>query len=187
MRVKIIQEQMPELARRDWIAGAILWCYQDYKSRRNLRPGLEEGFVDHGVVDEYRQRKPSYYVWKEMNAPATLSVQWNKENSEIPASFTATVRPNSLDNLPSYPLHDYRLVWDIYDDTKLLNHGERRFIDLSSTQIVSGQVKSGTDSHKLQLHVMLLRPTGDVASEKILDWNTSGQQARRPDTTLPAR
>jgi hypothetical protein len=25
------------LARRDWIAGAILWCYQDYKSRRNIR------------------------------------------------------------------------------------------------------------------------------------------------------
>jgi len=34
MRVRIIQEQMPELARRDWIAGAILWCYQDYKSAR---------------------------------------------------------------------------------------------------------------------------------------------------------
>ena len=32
-RIKIIQEQVPELARRDWIAGAILWCYQDYKSR----------------------------------------------------------------------------------------------------------------------------------------------------------
>ena len=187
MRVKIIQEQMPELARRDWIAGAILWCYQDYKSRRNLRPGLEEGFVEHGVVDEYRQRKPSYYVWKEMNAPATLTVHWNKENSEIPASFTATVKPNSLNNLPSYPLHDYRLVWNIYDDTKLLNHGERRFTDLNGAQIVSGQVKSGADSHKLQLHLTLLRPTGDLASEKILDWNPSGQQARQPDPTLPAR
>jgi len=32
MRVKIIQDQMPELAKRDWIAGAILWCYQDYRS-----------------------------------------------------------------------------------------------------------------------------------------------------------
>ena len=31
-RVSILREQMPLLAKRDWIAGAILWCYQDYKS-----------------------------------------------------------------------------------------------------------------------------------------------------------
>ena len=51
---------MPEFARRDWIAGAILWCYQDYKSRRYFWPGQEEGYLEHGLVDEDRQRKPSY-------------------------------------------------------------------------------------------------------------------------------
>src|SRR5450432_1797366 len=45
MRVRIINEQMPELARRDWIAGAILWCYQDYKSRINQRPGWPSGYI----------------------------------------------------------------------------------------------------------------------------------------------
>ena len=38
-RVSIILEQLPLLAKRDWIAGAILWCYQDYKSRRYFWPG----------------------------------------------------------------------------------------------------------------------------------------------------
>ena len=38
-RVSIIREQLPLLAKRDWIAGAILWCYQDYKSRRYFWPG----------------------------------------------------------------------------------------------------------------------------------------------------
>jgi beta-glucuronidase len=108
MRVKIIQEQMPELARRDWIAGAIFWCYQDYKSRRNQRPGLEEGYVDHGLVDEYRQRRPSYYVWKEMNAPATLQGFWEQSSDGVPTTFTARVQGNTKDRLPSYPLHDYR-------------------------------------------------------------------------------
>ena len=51
---------LPRLAARDWIAGAILWCYQDYKSPRNLWPGETEGYVEHGLVDEARQRKPSY-------------------------------------------------------------------------------------------------------------------------------
>src|SRR5882724_11217840 len=176
MRVRIIQDQMPELAKRDWIAGAILWCYQDYKSRRNLRFGLEEGYVDHGVVDEYRQRRPSYYVWREINAPASISAEWNN-SQDVPTSFTATVKPNSPDNLPSYPLRDYRLTWDIYDETKLLAQGEKSFDALSSTQTVSGQVEGGLAGHKLQLHLALHRPTGEIAAEKTLDWST-GQQAR---------
>jgi beta-glucuronidase len=179
-RIKIIREQMPELARRDWIAGAILWCYQDYKSRRNVRFGMDEGYVDHGLVDEYRQRKPSYYVWKEMNAPATIDVQWNETKGDVPASFTATVKPNSFDSLPSYPLHDYSLAWDVYDETKLLVHGESRFTDLASPQVITGQVEGAADTSVLQLHLTLLRPTGDIAAEKTLDWNARGQQAKQP-------
>ena len=51
MRVSIMREQMPLLAQRDWIAGAILWCYQDYKSRRYFWPGQEQGYLEHGIVD----------------------------------------------------------------------------------------------------------------------------------------
>ncbi len=183
-RVKIIQDQMPELARRDWIAGAILWCYQDYKSRRNLRYGLEEGYVDHGLVDEYRQRRPSYYVWKDINAPATVTLRWNDEKT-VPASFTATVKPNSIESLPAYPLHNYQLRWEIYDDTKLVSRGDHKLADLSSTQSVSGQVEAGANAHKLQLHLTLVRPTGEIAAEKILNWNAVGQQAGRSDDTAP--
>jgi beta-glucuronidase len=186
-RVTIIREQMPELARRDWIAGAILWCYQDYKSRRNLRLGLDEGYVDHGLVDEYRQRKPSYYVWKEMNAPAGLSVRWDTDK-HLPGSFTATVTPNSPESLPHYPLRDYRLSWEIYDDDKLLSRGEHGLGEVNSMQAVSGQIEGKADSHKLQLHMALVRPTGEVAAEKILDWNANGQQATRStDQQLPAQ
>jgi beta-galactosidase/beta-glucuronidase len=185
-RVTLIQEQMGELARRDWIAGAILWCYQDYKSRRNVRFGLEEGYVDHGLVDEYRQRKPSYYVWKQINAPAALSAQWNNQSGG-PASFTATVEPNSLDRLPSYPLHDYRLRWEIYGDAKLIAQGESRLEDLSSPQSVSGQAERDAGVHKLQLHFALLRPTGEIAADKTLDWVRSQDSSGRTDTTVPAR
>jgi len=89
---------------------------------------------------------------------------------------------------PSYPLRDYRLSWEIYDDTKLLSRGERRLADLSSTQTVSGQVGGNAQTHKLQLHLALVRPTGEIASEKTLDWNTSGPQARRTiDRTFPVQ
>ena len=83
-RVAIFREQLPELARRDWIAGAILWCYQDYKSRRNLWPGQEERLLEHGIVDENRQRKPSYFVWKELNEPARIEARWSEVRDGAP-------------------------------------------------------------------------------------------------------
>jgi beta-glucuronidase len=176
MRVKIIQEQLPELARRDWIAGAILWCYQDYKSRRNLRPGWQEGYVDHGLVDEYRQRKPSYYVWKELNAPAAIGVHWNQGPGGAPAAYTVTVTPNSKTDLPSYPLHNYRLTWELCDEGgKLLASGEKQFADLSAVQTVSGNVGNHPGAKALKLHLTLLRPTGAVAAEKLMDWHGSEQ------------
>lgn len=175
-RVEIIRDQMPEMARRDWIGGAIFWCYQDYKSHRNLRFGLEEGYVDHGLVDEFRQRRPSYYVWKEMTAPATISVLWNNKQA-VPASFRVTVKPKPLDSLPSYPLRNYELRWEIYDDTKLVTQGERELANVNSTQSLSEQVDSTADPRKLRLHITLVHPTGEIAVEEIFDWDTSGPRA----------
>ena len=111
-----LQEQMPVLAARDWIAGAILWCYQDYKSRRNLWPGQTEGYVEHGVVDEARQRKPSYDVWKEMNAPAKIDAQWMRSANAGVTGFTASVTPNAEQDLPYYRLHGYVLAWTLLDE-----------------------------------------------------------------------
>jgi len=181
MRVRIISEQMPELARRDWIAGAILWCYQDYKSRRNLRPGREEGYVEHGLVDENRQRKPSYYVWKELNAPAAMEAHWDTVPEGPPSSFTVRLKPNGIEDLPFYPLHDYRLVWELSDQGgKLLAGGEQVFTDLNSVQTVSGNTGPQPDAKILKLHLTLLRPSGTIAAESSVDWDINAV------TRLPA-
>src|SRR6185436_8729953 len=107
-RMSILREQLPILAKRDWIAGAILWCYQDYKSRRYFWPGQEEGYLEHGIVDQWRQRKPSYYAWKELNEPARLDLAWKP--GAKPA-FTIDFRPKSVTDLPYLPLRGYRLAW----------------------------------------------------------------------------
>jgi beta-glucuronidase len=171
MRVQIIREQMPELARRDWIAGAILWCYQDYKSRINQRPGWKEGYIDHGLVDEYRQRKPSYYVWKDLNAPAAIEARWDKDIAGQPSAYTVTVTPNGKSELPFYPLHNYRLTWELCDESgSLLATGEKQLADLSEAQTMSGSVNGKSGAKELRLHFTLLRPTGVVAVEKMMDW-----------------
>jgi beta-glucuronidase len=174
MRVNIIREQMPELARRDWIGGAILWCYQDYKSRRTLRPGWDQGYVEHGLVDEFRQRKPSYYVWKELNAPATIDAHWEASTAGAPSRFTVTVIPRSVENLPYYPLHGYRLAWQVSDESgKLLKSGAQPFADLSAKQTISAEIEPQVNAKALKLHLTLLRPENTVAAETSVDWRTA--------------
>jgi beta-glucuronidase len=181
MRVRIIKEQMPELARRDWIAGAILWCYQDYKSRRNLPGGRDQGYVEHGLVDENRQRKPSYYVWKDLNAPASMDARWEHAAEGPPRDFSVTLTPNGMQDLPSYPLRDYRLAWELSDQAgKLLVSGEQQFADLNAARTVSGSVGPRPDAKILKLHLTLLRPGGMIAAESWLDWDSEAA-TRQPD------
>jgi len=164
-RIKTLREQMPVLAARDWIAGAILWCYQDYKSRRNLWPGQEEGYVEHGVVDEMRQRKPSYEVWKELNAPARIDAHW------VRPGFLATVTPRAQQNLPYYPLHNYVLVWTAFDEKgRRVAGGRQSYDDLIRPEQITATLPTDALEHALHLLLQLLNPTGALAAEQTLDW-----------------
>jgi len=169
-RVRILQQQMPLMAARDWIGGAIMWCFQDYKSRRNLWPGQEEGYVEHGVVNEARQRKPSYDVWRELNAPAKIDARWTGAANGAIEGFTATVTPNAERSLPYYALHDYALDWSLLDEKgKAQSGGNIRYDDLIRTEEVAGSLPADAAGHAMRLVVRLLGPTG-VAAERTLDW-----------------
>jgi beta-glucuronidase len=169
IRSQIIRDQMMVFGKYDWIGGAIFWCYQDYKSHRNLWPGLREGFVEMGVVDENRQRRPSYYVWREENAPAHLTLDW-KAGSPVPTGFHATVSRREPGELPSYDLRGYQLIWEVRDgDSQLISSGEKTMPDMGPRQTVDANWQALT-SRSLQLSVRLIRPTGFVAVEKKLHW-----------------
>jgi beta-glucuronidase len=170
-RIRTLQEQMPLLAARDWIAGAIQWCYQDYKSRRNLWPGQAEGYVEHGVVDEARQRKPSYEVWKEMTAPAKLEAHWVLDANAAVTGFAGNVTPNSQESIPYYPLHDYALVWNLLDEKgKAVSSGNRKFAHLSRAEQISGPLPPDASGHSLHLILALQDPTGGIVGERTLEW-----------------
>jgi hypothetical protein len=169
-RVNILQEQMPLLAARDWIGGTILWCYQDYKSPRNLWPGGTEGYVEHGLVDEARQRKPSYYTWQQLTSTASIAVQWVNSGSQAPAAFNIRVTANSERNLPFYSLRGYRLLWTLAGETgKPLRRGERALTELSEPVSVD-ETLTAEGAHALRLSVMLLAPNGLAAADATLAW-----------------
>jgi beta-glucuronidase len=167
-RVSIIREQLPLLAKRDWIAGAILWCYQDYKSRRYFWPGQEQGYLEHGIVDQDRQRKPSYFAWAEMNSPAHIEARWTKSAGGTPSAFAFTVKANGEQELPYYPLRDYRVQW------QLLGIESREFgsgtADVNSGQPVSVEqaVPVRDKKEPFRLVIKLFRPDGSLAMERAL-------------------
>jgi len=177
LRAKIFHDQMELISQQDWIAGVVMWCYQDYKSHRNLWPGLTAGYVDHGVVDENRQRRPSYKVWQELNSPARLSVDWIYNADRKPVSFHATVERRRPEEIPSYALRDYRLVWELRDnDNNKLTGGERIVPEIGPPQSLEASWQA-FPSKSLRLTLRLYRPTGFIAAEKILNWwepRTSG-------------
>jgi len=173
-RRRILREQIPVLAARDWIAGAILWCYQDYKSRRNLWPGQEEGYVEHGLVDEWRQRKPSYEVWKRLSAPAQIAVEWSRPDAKGGWNYRIVLSPNSPDQLPYWRLRGYRLEWTVLDEKgKVLTGGSRSFADLAQAQTIEGTVPAQAP---LRLVARLLQPDGVVSLDE-----TFALAGRRPE------
>ncbi len=170
-RIRTIDQQLPVMAARDWIAGAVMWCYQDYKSRRNLAPGQVEGFVEHGVVDEMRRHKPSYEVWKQLNAPAKIAAQWVGAPGAAASGFKATVTPAAERELPSYPLHDYQLQWKILDAAGTARmSGARHLSEFKMPERISGALPRDLSGRPLRLVVTLMRPTGIVAAEQTLAW-----------------
>ena len=167
-RVSIFREQLPEIAKRDFIAGAIMWCYQDYKSRRFYWPGQEDAVFDHGIVDADRQRKSSYFAWKELNEPARVDARWGDVRDGAPASFTVSVTPNKASQLPYQPLAGFRATWQLVDaENHEFARGELP-LDAGGAGSASARVPSQPEKKPMRLRVKLLRPDGSVAAQREL-------------------
>jgi hypothetical protein len=170
MRVEILESQLAEFAKHDFVSGAIFWCYQDYKSHRNLWPGLTTDWVEMGLVDENRQRLPSYAAWKERTSPARLGVAWARPRFGPPTGFRATVERRPPTELPSYALRGYRLEWEARDhDGTLLAGAAAELPVIGAPATVEGSWPA-TTSREIRLAVRVVRPTGFVAAERKERW-----------------
>ncbi|MGA2185767.1 MAG: glycoside hydrolase family 2 TIM barrel-domain containing protein [Bryobacteraceae bacterium] len=193
LRRHIITSQMEVFRHFDFIGGAILWCYQDYMSHRNLRPGMTSGEVEIGVVDENRQRNPSFYLWKEENSPAVVDLHWKQGNWQPPSGFTAAVARRAEDALPSYTLRGYRAEWEVHGaNGEVVSEGARELPDIGAPHTVTATWPA-TNQHGAKLVFRLRRPTGFVAFEKTLDWwegrsgGVSVEDMERQGYKVPAR
>lgn len=190
-RVEILRSQLAEFARHDFVAGAVFWCYQDYLSHRNLWPGETTGFVEMGLVDENRQRRPSYDAWKEATSPARVSVEWAMGDGRRPAGFRATVARRPETDLPSYELRGYRVEWEARDHAgALLAEGASDLPPIGAPAVVEGRW-AAAPSREVRLSLRVLRPTGFVAAFRDERWweplsgGLSPEEAKRRGLAAP--
>ena len=126
------------------------------------------------MVDEQRRRKPSYDVWKQLNAPASIEARWLDDASSAPRRFTLIVTPSSERQLPFYPLHHYRLTWRaLTADGRAIASGQRQFDELLSAQQLSGRLSTDADRRSVRLVATLLDSTGAIAAERTLERPTA--------------
>ncbi|HZL44256.1 MAG TPA: glycoside hydrolase family 2 TIM barrel-domain containing protein [Verrucomicrobiae bacterium] len=171
LRVETMRDQMSTFAKFDWIAGAIFWCYQDFPSHRNVWPGQMEGIMDMGVVDENRQRRPSYDFWKELNCPVRVHLIWNCSTSYPypPMGFDAGISRRDISELPSHSIGGYRVTWEAHNHFgDVLGKGEEMVNDPASAQIRGKW--DWKNARSIELTLRVYRPTGFVVYEKQMSW-----------------
>ncbi len=106
-RIDILQRHTDVFREFDWLAGAIFFDYNDYRTHIGDKGAGPLKQRVHGVVDLYGERKPSYAELRRQSSPV--------EQLEVAAEsggYTVTIVTRR--RLPAYTLRGYRLRWIVY-------------------------------------------------------------------------
>ncbi|MBZ5547313.1 MAG: beta galactosidase jelly roll domain-containing protein [Acidobacteriia bacterium] len=161
-RINILRTHDAMIRSKDFVGGAIFFCYNDYRTHVGDRGvGALQQRV-HGVVDVYGVQKASYPILREELSPVESLTVENQLNK-----FRLLLRTRS--DVPRYHLRDYTLRAVFY------GQGE---IPVELLEVEMPEIGPGTEAKldvaftqsEAPLHVQfdLLRPTG--FSAYLLDW-----------------
>jgi beta-glucuronidase len=152
-RVEVLVDQDRVFRERDYVAGLIFFCYNDYRTHVGDRgAGVMQQRV-HGVVDLYGARKASYEVLRSESSPIeTIVVDGH------PKDFKVMVRARKY--VPAYSLRGYKLrgVYYGYGGIPV----ERKEVEMP--ELAAGQETklsmSFAEAMPLRVDFDILRPTG---------------------------
>ncbi|HEY6991554.1 MAG TPA: glycoside hydrolase family 2 TIM barrel-domain containing protein [Bryobacteraceae bacterium] len=159
-RREILRSHDAAFRQRDYIAGLIFFCYNDYRTHIGDRGRDVLRQRVHGVVDVWGNRKPSYDLLREESSPiAELRIEGR------PTAFKITVRTRL--HVPAYTLRGYRLR-GVY-----FGYGQ---IPIEQQETALPELKPGSEA-ALEIHFAdaqpekiqfdVLRPTGFSAYTRL--------------------
>jgi beta-glucuronidase len=148
--------------KKEFVAGAIYFCYNDYRSHMGptgvgaLRQNV------HGVVDLFGRRKPSYAALRDECSPVESLTAENRMNA-------FQLRLKTRQDIPMYALRGYKVRGIFYGEGDV--PVERQEVELA--EIVSGgeatvDLKFSQSGAPVHVTFDVLRPTGFSAYST--DW-----------------
>jgi beta-galactosidase/beta-glucuronidase len=164
VRRQLITEQLEIFRSKPFVAGAIFWTYQDYRTRSNFIMGL---------VDFNRNRRGSWNTVREEYSPVLIdSVTLSKpDNGQQIAIITLHTRGPIDVDMPAYTLRGYSLDWELTspDGSKKFSEGDILLPILVPASQWSGNIVFNAPAEEYILTLRIMRPTGYGVIERSYD------------------
>jgi beta-glucuronidase len=160
-RIRVMDDHDRVFRQRDYIAGLIFFCYNDYRTHVGDRGvGALKQRV-HGVVDVYGVRKPSFEELRAESSPVE-SLNASGKATEL------TVQVKARTAVPAYTLRGYKLRAVSYGFGDIpVERFEALLPDLAPGEQSTITVKL-TESRPVRVALDVLRPLG--SSARTLVW-----------------
>lgn len=164
VRRQLITEQLEVFRSKPFVAGAIFWTYQDYRTRSNFVMGL---------VDFNRNRRGSWQVLREEYAPVlidSMSLSPETDGKRIATVALHTRGPVDVD-MPSYTIRGYSLHWAVtsLDSSTKFSEGDIHLPTLAPASQWSGEIEFTAPTEEYIITLSIIRPTGYRVAERTYD------------------
>ena len=150
------------LRQRDYVVGASVWSYNDYRSRFPGTP--PDGYRPWGVVDRYRTPRPMYHALRDEFSPAELSGTVEEVSETASGGFIRSrVRVAARDDFPRHTLRRYTLRYTLLDaEGAVLDASEQQIAELRPGQeaMLTFETPAARAASPDRVRVELVRPTG---------------------------
>lgn len=151
----LIQDQMAVFRTKPFVAGAVFWTYQDYRTRSLFKMG---------VVDPDRNKRLSWYTLCDEFSPViidSLSTSPIIDGQRKSTVVLHTRGPIETD-MPAYTLRGYTLHWDVasQDGSQSFSEGVISLPTLAPASNWTGEIKFTVPTSDYIVKVSIFRPTG---------------------------
>jgi hypothetical protein len=168
VRRQLITEQLEIFRSKPFVAGAIFWTYQDYRTRSDFIMGL---------VDFNRNRRGSWELLREEYAPVlidSLTLSPKADGKRAATVALHTRGPVEVD-MPVYTLRGYSLHWEVVsqDGSTKFSEGDISLPRLAPASQWSGEIEFTVPVEEYIMIVSIIRPTGYTVIEH--SYNADGQ------------
>ena len=161
-RIQVLLTHDAAIRSKDFVAGAIFFCYNDYRTHVGDRGVGALRQRVHGVVDVFGERKPSYAVLRRESSPVESLAVENQGNL-----FHLWLK--TRETLPGYTLRGYKLRGVFYGQGDIpVEQQEAAVPELAPGKSADLELRFSRPEVPLRVCFDVLRPTGFSAHS--VDW-----------------